>query len=100
MKTPEFACIVSFEVVKSSTAENLKREIWKFKHARINQTTYIVITDKLPVQLREMWEKHLAQFDRLFISRLGYRSAWIGYGEHKSYELQDLLSEKHIANGK
>ncbi len=55
------------------------------------ESTWLVITDKAPAQLRDELKQHLREGDRLLVMRYGEGAAWSGFKDDCQSWLEDNL---------
>lgn len=54
-------------------------------------STWLVITEKTPLQIRDELKPHLKKDDRLLVMRYGQGAAWLGFEDTCQTWLEDYL---------
>jgi hypothetical protein len=55
------------------------------------ESTWLVITEKTPAQIRDELKRHLKKDDRLLVMRYGEGAAWHGFKDDCQIWLEDKL---------
>ena len=55
------------------------------------ESTWLVMTDKTPIQIRDELKPHLKSDDRLLVMRYGEGAAWLGFQNECETWLEDNL---------
>jgi hypothetical protein len=55
------------------------------------ESTWLVITEKTPAQIRDELKRHLKEDDRLLVMRYGEGAAWHGFKDDCRVWLEDKL---------
>lgn len=86
--------IVTYDLKGDSSSERYERLIGLIKEekiwARLGGSSYLIESERNPVELRDRYKTVLKREDMLYVSVVSAPAAWIGY----SQEVTDWIKQK------